>query len=213
MLKKAGKSPEARMVSLFDILEDWTDAPGVSNQFKADTFNSANELKKYLSLESAKAGAALPEMLATQLHMMAASALHEKQIGQNKTSLMHAKSAAEALIKAQTKKEFHIARSTAYGIAASFIAAFLIAGSLFIYNGQYLDHRSNVIIAAKENPYQPVISKATASPQSTVALMQQIEQMRNGNCQLLEAIQLPDDQKSIYFQKWHISLHDLRYNS
>jgi hypothetical protein len=200
MLKKAGKTPEARMLSLFDIIDDWTEAPGVSNQFNSESYDAATALKIYLTLEAAKAGAALPEMLATQLHIMAASAMHEKLIGQNKTSLIHAKSAAEALIKAQTKKEFHIAKSSAYAIAASFIGILIFAGSLFIFDGQSLKSNSKEIIAAQNNGNDILVSKSTASPQSTVALMQQIEQMRNGNCQLLEAIQLPDHQKSIYFQ-------------
>jgi hypothetical protein len=37
-----------------------------------------------------------------------------------------------------------------------------------------------------------------ADPNQTAALMAQIEQMRHGNCQLIEAIQLPDSQKGIY---------------
>jgi len=118
---------------LFAILNDWAEAPGVDAQInqQANT-NEANLLKTYLSLEAAKARAALPEMLATQLYEMALSAMHEKLLAHNSGALLHAKSDAEALISAQIKKEFHISRTAVYAIAASFIGSPVISGSLFL---------------------------------------------------------------------------------
>jgi len=200
MLTKAGKTPQARLLSLFDILDDWSSAPGMSEQFQSTGHDDANALKNYLSLEAAKAGAALPEMLATQLHMMAASAIQEKLIGQNPAALTHARNTASALITAQTKKEFHIPKSTVYAMAASFIGALVVGSGLLFYNNT--PTTSHIAQVAKPTPaHMP--NKAvntTASPQSTFALMKQIEQMRSGNCQLLEAIQLPDEHKSVYFK-------------
>jgi len=200
MLKKSGKTPEARLLSLFDVLNDWTEAPGISEQFKAEPNHQADALKTYLSIEAASAGAALPEMLATQLHMMAMSALQEKLIGENPAGLLHAKSAAEALIKAQTKKEFHIARSSAYAIAASFIGALVVGAVLFLYGQKPIQESAPQIASTEVNKQALQNVRTVASPQSTFALMKQIEQMRSGNCRLLEAIQLPDAHKSIYFQ-------------
>jgi hypothetical protein len=92
---------------LFAILNDWAEAPGVVAQInqQANT-NEANLLKTYLSLEAAKARAALPEMLDTQLYEMALSAMHGKLLAYNSGALLHAKSDAEALISAQIKKNF-----------------------------------------------------------------------------------------------------------
>lgn len=199
MLRKSGKTPEIRLLSLFDILDNWTDAPGISEQFKIDSLCESNALKTYLSLEAGKAGAALPEMLAAQLHMMAVSAICEKLLSHNKDGLTHAKSAADALIRAQTKKEFHIARSSVYAIAASFIGTLIITGSILLYHTKPFESTPK-LAGAVQTVLKPVISNATASPQNTVALMKQIEQMRTGNCRLLEAIQLPDRHKSIYFK-------------
>lgn len=199
MLEKTGKTPKVRLLSLFDILDDWAEAPGISEQIKQNPISDSDALKAYLSLEAAKAGAVLPEMLGAQLHMMAISALQEKVIGENKAGLAHAKSAAEALIAAQTNKEFHIARSSVYAIAASFIGALIIASSLFYYNRPDLT-ANNLVKAETQATTKQVSNNVKASPQSTVALMQQIEQMRHGNCRLLEAIQLPDEHKSVYFQ-------------
>jgi hypothetical protein len=107
--------------------------------------------------------------------------------------------AASALISAQTKKEFHIAKPTAYAMAASFAAVCAIAGGLLMLNLQ--NPKQN--IAATQTPIQAAIpqmvaAEAMADPQQTAALIAQIEQMRHGNCQLIEAIQLPDSQKGIY---------------
>jgi hypothetical protein len=200
MLEKSSTSAYARLLSLFDILHDWSDAPGISLQTEDDyTFQDANALKAYLSLEAAKAGAALPEMLATQLYFMALSALQEKLLNNNYSGLIHAKSAAEALIKAQTKKEFRISRQTAYAIAASFVGTIIITSGLFFH---YSNPKTaiNTVRTAHESAFKPVLNPVLATPESTAALVAQIELMRSGNCRLLEAIQLPDEYKSIYFK-------------
>lgn len=202
MLKKAGKTPQARLLSLFEILDDWTEAPGLTEQLNQQApKDDASLLKAYLSLEAAKAGAALPEMLATQLYVMALSAMQEKLFSHNHAGLIHAKSAAEALITAQTKKEFHIARSSVYTIAATFIGAVVMTGGILLFNQQKPESLPQLAITSNEiNAFNPTINNSIANPQSTAALFAQIEQMRNGNCQLLEAVQLPDKYKSIYFQ-------------
>jgi len=204
MLKKSSSKPQARLLSLFDILNDWTEAPGIDANTINEQLNdqagttNADLLKTYLSLEAAKAGAALPEMLATQLHMMAASAIQEKLIGHNQAALQHAKCAAQALVTAQTKKEFHIARSSVYAIAASFVGTLVIAGSLYSLYKPTPKTLPQTAVFSQQPAFTPTAS--IASPESTAALVSQIEQMRHGNCRLIEAIQLPDKYKEIYFK-------------
>ena len=212
MLEKSSKTPRGRLLNLFDILEDWLDAPSIAEQIHGQeqlelrkqlylpTQLADKTLQKYLAQEAAKAGAAMPEMLASQLYFMALAAAQERLNGNHKNSLNHAKAAASALISAQTQKEFHIAKPTAYAIAASFIAVFAIAGSLFMLNLK--QQASPTQITAKQIPIQAAIptlvAESVVNAQQTAALMAQIEQMRHGNCQLIEAIQLPDSQKGIY---------------
>lgn len=211
MLAKAGKTPQARLLGLFDVLDDWIDAPGISSQIKFDNLDvNHSALHTYLSLEAAKAGATLPDMLATQLCLMAISACCEKL--QKKTSqtnrslpttpLLHAKQAAKALIAAQTKKEFHIKKSSAYAIAASFVGALVVAGTLLSLQPNSTIHSNKAAIASNAVDTKPtlVASGSFASPEDTAALFAQIEQMRKGSCQLIEAIQLPDSYKKVYFE-------------
>ena len=231
MLEKSSQTPHGRLLSLFDILEDWLDAPNVAPTIReqiAGQFTSpkpAKILQDYLTLEAAKAGAAMPEMLASQLYFMAISAINEHLQPQGLSpqniptkagyscvkankhkGFSHAKSAANALILAQTRKEFYIAKSSAYVMAASFLGVLVIAGSVFMFNLKQtqkaeqlvkLQSATQSILAASTAPTL-AISEMTASPDQTVAIMAQLELMRHGNCQLIEAIQLPDSQKGIY---------------
>ena len=213
MLKKSSAKPSARLLSLFDILEDWLDAPVVNEQlrlreqFSQQTLDIApasnHLLQDFLTLEAAKAGAAMPEMLASQLYFMAIAAIQEKLSTQAETnahqsSLMHAKNAAKALIAAQTTPEFRISKTSVYAIAASFLGALVVAGSLLIHNQtsstttQYVAHVAPIKVAAN--------TSQIASPEQTAALIAQIDQMRKGNCQLVEALQLPDSYKKVYFE-------------
>ncbi len=214
MLEKSSQTPHGRLLSLFDILEDWLDAPQIATpnirgqigeQFSKP--KHARLLQDYLTIEAAKAGAAMPEVLANQLYFMAISATQERlqaniyEVSGHAT-FNHAKSAAKALILAQTKKEFHIAKSSAYAIAASFLGVLVVAGTLYI-NQNMSQSAEKKLAFSSAMPIQAAIpqlvsSESMADPQQTAALMAQIELMRHGNCQLIEAIQLPDKYKGIY---------------
>jgi ATP-dependent protease HslVU (ClpYQ) peptidase subunit len=199
MLEKSSQKPHARLLALFDILEDWLEAPSIREQLNGQFSKQRNAklLQDYLSAEAAKAGAAMPEILANQLYFMAISAINNALEANNHAApghaFIHAKSAANALILAQTKKEFHIAKTTVYAMAASFVVAIFIAGSWFT-----LRETSAPVTLAQINPPAILVVAPMASPDQTAALMAQLEQMRHGNCQLIEAIQLPDSQKGIY---------------
>jgi hypothetical protein len=232
MLKKSSSTPHGRLLSLFEILEDWLDLliiaqPNIANQIKASTVTISNshQLQDYLTIEAAKAGAAMPEMLANQLYFMAISAaqerlqantpghplsnsLHEFDSPCNHAGFDHAKSAAHALIIAQTKQEFHISKSTVYGIAASFLGVLVVVGALYSSQNAGQNNKQSLNQVAEKNvasnmPIQAAIPQLVsaenmADPQQTAALMAQVELMRHGNCQLIEAIQLPDQYKGIY---------------
>ncbi|PPC82152.1 MAG: hypothetical protein CTY38_07210 [Methylotenera sp.] len=209
MLKKSSNKPSARLLSLFDILEDWLDAPVIHEQLTQQSFGHAqvvnHKLQDFLTLEAAKAGAVMPEMLASQLYFMAIAASQEKlninpeseDPFAHSTSLMHAKSAAKALIAAQTTPEYRISKTSAYAIAASCMGALVVACSLFIFN------QASPNIAPQAAYVEPVSAESNvsliASAEQTSALIAQINQMRKGNCQLIEALQLPDSYRKVYF--------------
>jgi hypothetical protein len=200
MLEKSSQTPRGRLLSLFDILEDWLEAPSIREQIAGYTIAKQNGhlLQDYLTLQASKANAYMPEMLANQLYFMAIAATQEKLHAKNEKSLMHAKNAANALIFAQTKKEFRITKPSAYAIVASFVGTMIVAGGLFIINSDQATRTPHIVPA--EPLIQPVstTSELIASPEQTAALIAQIELMRHGNCHFIEALQLPDNIKGIY---------------
>ncbi len=209
MLKKSSNTPHGRLLSLFEILEDWLNAPNIAEQVRINsaTQASSHQLQDYLTIEAAKAGAAMPEMLASQLYFMAIAAAQERLQANNHAGFCHAKSAAHALIIAQTKQKFHISKPSAYAIAASFMGVVVVAGSLYFLNLNAIKQTSTIVRNSTQIQLaQPILANAKlstsaqsiANPEQTAALMAQIELMRHGNCQLIEAIQLPDQYKGIY---------------
>lgn len=204
MLKKSGTTPHSRLLNLFDLLDNWLDAPKVNQRIDFKFSHTESPLVQYLTLEAAKAGAAMPELLANQLYFMAIAAAQEKLQHHNQLSLSHAKNAANALIAAQTKREFHVPKKSAYAVAASTL---LIIGSMVGYQFWQNDTTEPLMPTAQlTNPVMPSTgmvadaSHLSASPEQTAALFARIEQMRKGNCQLIEALQLPDSYKKVYFE-------------
>ena len=200
MLEKSSQTPHGRLLSLFDVLDDWLEAPNIrewmSNGFYAGS--QASLLRDFLTAEAAKAGVAMPEMLANQLYFMAVAAIQEKLQANNHTCMRHAKNAANALISVQTKKGFRITKLSAYAIAASLAGAIIVAGSLLLLNSSQATKIQQ--IALSQPLVQPVSagSESIASPEQTAALIARIEQMRHGTCYYFEALQLPDNLKGIY---------------
>lgn len=199
MLKKSGGTPNNRLLHLFDVLDDWLDAPHLNADIGLKPTHNEKPLVQFLAIESAKAGAAMPELLANQLYFMAIAAAQEKLLHHNKASMIHAKNAARALIAAQTKREILLTKKSAYAIAASTVL--LISGLI----GYQFVNSSNVqtVQASKglsvDNPPK-VAANEYASPAKTAALFARVEQMRKGDCQLVEALQLPESYKKVYFE-------------
>lgn len=204
MLKKSGNTPQSRMLHLFDLLDDWLHAPKINHRIDIKPSHTQSPLVHYLTLEATKAGAAMPELLANQLYFMAIAATQEKLHHQNASSLSHAKNAANALIAAQTKREFHIPKKPAYAVAAS---TMLIISSMVGYQfwksdtlRQTTQNTSSIRTGMPTSGMVADTSHLSASPEQTAALFARIEQMRKGNCQLIEALQLPDSYKKVYFE-------------
>jgi len=210
MLKKSSNNPQDRLLNLFNVLDDWLDAPKIEASNNSAQTKHTHLLQDFLALEAAKASAEMPEMLASQLYFMALAAAQEKLFGNNPDSLTHAKHAAEALIKAQTSRHFHFPRKIIYASAASFAFVSFVAGAMVFANLQQPKEMANYV--AKQETINPVsndisnknqnkkLYATAASPTQTAELFARIEQMRKGNCQLIEAIQLPDAYKKIYFE-------------
>lgn len=239
MLEKSGNTPELRMLSLFDILNDWLQAPSINEHLKQLVISSQAPatLHNYLTRQAQLAKAATPEILAHQIYFMLSSTIKEAISSGQFNGFSHAKLAAKALISAQTdtsdealneqtseealkKKPQSINASNhlsinkktlGYSIAATIALCSLGLYMAFSYHMISADKLTSFAqLRAKPSTLLPITTTANSplsqdlntkmlSPMQVSSILSKIEQMRKGNCQLLEAIQIPDQHKTIYF--------------
>src|SRR3546814_853981 len=125
MLKKSGKTPQQRLLGMFDILHDLVNAPSIREALATDQPypEAAHTLENFLIQQAKSLDAAMPELLAQQIYFIALTALKEEVNNPDCGSLMHAKVAADALLKAQRQENTTISSPIAYGLAASLFAS------------------------------------------------------------------------------------------
>lgn len=200
MLKKSGSTPQQRLLGVFDILADWLDAPSVRNTLTADQFypQATQMLENFLAQEARSLKAAMPELLARQLYFIAITALKEEINQPHCGSLMHARAAAEALLKAQKQKRIFAPQPLTYGMAASLAAAITVGSLAVTYQPSVA--KQAVTIAAALPESSPIPVAAVASPSQTAELFASLEQMRKGTCYFPEALHLPDSEKTVYIE-------------
>src|SRR5450830_840288 len=209
MLAKSSKTPQGRILSLFDILSDWIQAPNMQLDIKNNSIPS-QQLIAFCTAQAKACGAENPAMLAEHIVLIARNAAQQEinQLGCN--SLAHAKKAANALILAQTQKEWFfsditISKHAAYTIAAS-VFVLIGAAALWLPNLMQNNHPQTTIAsnsAANANVLldaTPTQASAGISAHDAAAMYAKFEQMRNGTCQFPEAIQIPDKDKTIYLE-------------
>lgn len=204
MLEKSGNSPESRILSLFEILADWSTAPNFKESFLAD-LNDATEptlLLEYLNQQAQQTKAAAPRMLAEQIVLLAKLSLTTQLTTNNSDALRHAKETAKALIKAQCEKEriplqqrFNLNKTQVYsGLAFTVIA--LTIGGIFLLNQKPNIDLSETSIQTNAH----LDDQVTSDPKLTADMYASLETMRGGDCQFIEALQIPDADKKIYLE-------------
>lgn len=203
MLEKSGATPEARLLSLFEILSDWMNAPQIQASLQPEKIEPIPPypLLNYLISEAKQTDAAMPEMLAEQLIFLATSALKDRTENPQSEALHHAKQAAKALIEAQCQSEaIHISRSTMYSMLAVFVVAIAI-GALIYNHQQTTSAQVNIATSMFEQTNTKDDQENVAgNPKQTAEMYASIETMRGGDCQYPEALQIPDADKKIYLE-------------
>lgn len=204
MLAKSSKTPQGRILSLFDILSDWLDAPSVElkNQLKISQNTISNQqLIEYCASQAKACGAENPAMLAEHIVLIARNAAQQEINQPGCNSLAHAKKAANALILAQTQKEWFFskrvsAKPAVYAIAAS---ACLLASVAAWLPALIQSNRPQTALASTNSGNtKPAPTSTRLTAHDAANMYAKYEQMRNGTCQFPEAIQIPDKDKAIY---------------
>lgn len=207
MLTKSSNTPEGRLLSLFDILNDWLHAPHIqSNPVLGDAPYSL--LIHYCTEQARALGAENPDILAEHIVLIAHNAAQQAlQLKQSpaapNNSLAHAQKAASALIMAQTQKPERSSKpkpsmQVLYGIAASFLVVVGVT-ALWLPELMQIGQTQPMLTKAAPSSSAPTPDYAKALGAHDAALMYaKYEQMRQGTCQFPEALQIPDKHKAIY---------------
>ena len=209
MLKKSGKTPQERLLAVFDVLADWSDEPHIRESLMqqdspVDAESAAHQsnypahLLDYLAGEAKLCGAHLPEALAQQIYFIALGALQQSLHASDSQHFAHAKLAAQALIGAQTEKERYFYKPVAYGVAATLLVSFIFSGMLY-FNAKHGDALDLAITnPALLTPQEE--EDGSASPKSAAEMYAKVEQMRQGDCRYVEALQIPEADKRVYME-------------
>lgn len=206
MLEKSSKKPELRILNLFDILNDWCTAPSIEKDFLSE-FNHANEPSKliaFLTQQAQETKAAAPSMLADQIVFLAKTALVTQLSTNSADALRHAKATAQALIKAQCEKEkisllmlFKSNKRPAYAGLGLILIGLMVGSSLAL--GQK-PSTSIIDTSTSQLTQLPKEIASDPNPKLTADMYASLETMRGGDCQFIEALQIPDADKKIYLE-------------
>ena len=201
MLEKSSNTPQGRILSLFDILDDWLIAPSIHVKITPDTTHN-QQLISYCTEQALALGASHPSMLAEHIVLIALNAAQQEINNPGSRSLGHAKKAANALILAQTQKEWPLLKAvnykfSVYGVAASLA---LLIGIGIMVLPTLVENNPLYSSQATANPKLALLNNTNLSAQDASTMYAKYEQMRNGTCQFPEALQIPDKDKAIYLE-------------
>jgi len=208
MLAKSSKTPQGRILSLFDILDDWLAAPEIQVKVSSNPISN-RRLVAYCTEQAKALGASNPTILAEHIVLIAHNATQQEIDQPGSGSLMHAKKAANALILSQTQKEWIWlekvkVKPAIYGMVASL---FLLVGvgSILLTALLHKNQQPLLVKSLDKNLSKVTVVAVNASETKLSALdaatmYAKYEQMRNGICQFPEAIQIPDKDKAVYME-------------
>jgi hypothetical protein len=206
MLGKSSDTPEGRLLSLFDILNDWLKAPHMLKRCHLSDSDNAL-LLDYCCTQAEALGAESPEILAEHIVLIARNAAQQNIVHPSSNSLAHAKRAAGALILAQTQpisaKQIKPAllKPIAYAIAATLMLT--VCASL-IWTPFLKEQQSTANINAESNSDNSSILAKKEDQHLTAhdatQMYAKYELMRQGTCQFPEALLMPDKHKAIYLE-------------
>jgi hypothetical protein len=198
-LEKSGGSPRQRLLGLFDVLDNWLQAPQLPQQLQqaASQTNVAPPLLHYLTRQGRILRVPAPEALAHQLYFMAHNALQQEMAAPGCRACFHARKAAQALLDAQLPAARSRLRS--YGLAAGLL---IIAGfSSYLALGLQSSAPDALAPYAETESSRPAaLMPAHANPVHTAEMYASLERMRGGVCHYYEALMLPEGQQGIYLR-------------
>lgn len=204
MLAKSSKTPQGRILSLFDILGDWLNAPNIDHNIANEAISS-QQLIIFCTAQAKACGAANPSTLAEHIVLIARNAAQQEINQPGGNSLVHAKKAAHALILAQTQKEwplYNIKKTKLYATIASLLV--MLVGSAVWHNEltQLMQTQTNIAMDVSNHlsTVKTHLVSTNLTAHDAANMYAKYELMRSGTCQFPEALQIPDKDKAVYLE-------------
>ena len=203
MLQHAAHHPGGRIMAMFDLLQDWMDAPGLRQALQPDMLAQApgEPLLDYLEQQARLAGCSDPDDCARQIYYLALGALQETLSHPGGSAVGDARKAAEILLAAHSKPtNTHVHAA----IAAALLC--LLALPAIVLQQPTLDASpSPPQVVARAEPLtlatQGVRAEpASYSPDRLSSMHQTLEKLQQGVCQYPQALMLPPEQRSILIE-------------
>ncbi len=199
MVKKSARTPEAQIVNLFVILQDWLDAPGIREQLlnTGHDVEAHHHLNSFLHSLVAEASFVEPDKLAFQLYFLLLGALNEEIRNPGSNSMAQAGDAAASLIAAAKPRLIAKSRMLFIASFASVAMIALVTGPMLIpssfRSGQPQQMKQ---AASKIQNGTPVVSR----PDTLVALYQMNDKIKAGQCSYPQALMLAADQRALFME-------------
>ena len=194
MLDKADTSPRTRVLALFDILQDWSAAPGVDR--KAGLTTPSPALLAYLSQQLSTLRASEPDMLAQQIYCLALGALQVSQGRDGMHAFVQGRQAAAVLLQAHLPQ-----RGWAAGLGMAAAASVLLAATaLFLLQGHTSRESVSVVPMQVSAPTLRPLLVSSASPDQIASLHDSLERFRRGVCQYPQALMLAPEDRSVFLE-------------
>lgn len=204
MLQHAATHPRGRIMALFDILQDWMDAPGLRQALQPDMLVQApaEPLLDYLEQQARLARCSDPDGCARQIYYLALGALHETLSHPGGNAVDDARNAAEILLAAQNKPTNRQAHAA---LAAALLCLLALPASVLQQPVPDASRSLQQLVVARAEPQTLAAhgvraELASYSPDRLSSMHQTLEKLQQGVCQYPQALMLPPEQRSILIE-------------
>lgn len=194
MLVKSGDTPRGRLLALFDIVDDWIDAPHARNAAWI-THDNDGRLLQFLTGQARLAGVTDPAVLAWQLQCLLLGAVSEELRRPGSGALQAAKATAATLLASRLTPPRRFAPAA---LAAGMVVAAILAGLPALAPSGRAPQPAMPHAAAPATQYASPLQPVSVSPLQVAALHQSLARVRQGDCQYPQALMLAAELRSVY---------------
>lgn len=204
MMEKSGADPKAQILALFDILHDWTEAPGMRPAFAETALQSgsAEKLLAYLTWQTTALRLPDPEAVAHQIYCIALGALQAQLAASGGDAFVQARSAAAVLLDTGIPRKSHVKAAALTASVCMLVAAVFVAPDIGIEPVRQPDAGAvlPLPLRTQATALHPAKVLQANSPDQVASLHDSLERIRRGVCQYPQALMLPPEYRAIFIE-------------